>query len=77
MKGTMEFFNYDGMDEEYDRILEEAEPCEQCGSKDHLVLVAVTSEELFGHVLMLCAACHIEKEETSFPDQKEEDRVTA
>ncbi len=68
----MEFFNYDRMDKEYDRILEEAEPCPECGEVETLALVVVTSKENFGSLLIFCADCHIDNEDEFSIKRKEE-----
>ena len=71
----MEFFDYDDRNEEYDIILAAADPCEDCGSKDGLALIVITSEEMFGHMLILCTNCHTEEED--FPVEQEQERVYA
>jgi len=49
--------------------IEEAEPCEDCGTKDHLALVLVTSGDGSGEFLIACKLCHLEiigEQEESF-----------
>jgi hypothetical protein len=70
----VEFFNYDDDDEKYDRILAEAEPCPDCGDTGGLALVAVTEEEMFGYLLIICLDCHTEED---FPVEQERERVYA
>lgn len=72
----MEFFNYDGdEEEEYDKLLREADPCPDCGGKDSLALVAVTSVDQFGSLLLLCLDCHLEREEEDFLVAKKPDSI--
>jgi hypothetical protein len=73
----VEFFNYNGDEEEYDKILKEADPCEDCGSKDSLALVAVTSIEQFGSLLLLCMDCNLERDEEDILVEKKLDRTYA
>jgi hypothetical protein len=40
--------------------MEEAEPCEDCGSKDFLTLGIVTSGDGAGEFLILCTKCHVD-----------------
>ena len=56
----MDVVDYTGYEDEYDRVLDEAEPCNECKSKDDLMLVMITDDvEHFGKILLLCARCHI------------------
>ena len=53
----MEFFDYENCEEECIKILEDAEPCEECGEAEFLALVVVTSEDNFGSLLIFCTDC--------------------
>ena len=59
----MEFFDYDKLDHEYDRILEEAEPCEDCLSTDYLALAVITELENHGTIILFCTNCHVDNKE--------------
>jgi hypothetical protein len=71
----VEFFDYNAMDDEYDKMLEESEPCQDCGSTESLALVVITSVDKFGHVLIFCADCHIEEGEDLSSCGQEESRI--
>ena len=62
----MEFYDYEMDDKEYDRILEESEPCEECGETDTLALAVITTGDHFGTLLIFCTDCeNQEKDEFS------------
>ena len=63
----MEIFDYSQYDEEdYDKVFEEADNCEDCYSKEHLALAVLTDSDHCGTLILFCAKCHIEKEDTDF-----------
>lgn len=70
----MEFFDYDDMDEECERLLAESEPCQECGGIETLALVVITSKENFGSLLIFCTDCH---EEDEFSLERKEKRIYA
>lgn len=57
----MDVVDYEELSEEdLELIIDEADPCEDCGSKEHLVVGVVTSGEDFGEYLVLCSQCHLD-----------------
>jgi len=59
----MEVLDCEELDKEFDRVLEESEPCEDCLSKEDLVAGIITSGDLFGTIVVVCANCHLDNEE--------------
>lgn len=66
----MEFFDYDMDNEECDKLLEEAEPCEECGETETLALAVITTGDQFGALLIFCVDCNKE-EKDNFSVEKE------
>ncbi len=68
----MEFFDYSQIDEaELDRLFDEADPCECCYSKYYLALAVLTDPEHHGVLIMFCAKCDVNKEDTDFSVEDE------
>ena len=63
-------------DEEFDRLLEEAEPCEECGETETLALAVITTGDQFGSLLIFCAACE-KDEKDNFSLEKETKKLYA
>ena len=67
----MEFFDYDMDNEECDKLLEEAEPCEECGETETLAIAVITAGEHFGSLLIFCAECSLGDEDNINIEKKE------
>lgn len=72
----MEVLYYDELGDAYfDRILDEAECCQDCDTKDDLALVVVTSEHEFGSLILICTKCHVETEDLEIQLEKSHKRL--
>ncbi len=72
----MEFFDYDLDEEECDKLLEEAEPCEECGETETLALAVITDGEHFGTLIVFCMDCD-PNEKSDFSVAKKEKTLYA
>ena len=54
----MEYKDYSEMTEAMERVVDAAEPCEDCGRLSFLAIMVITSLEDHGELLLYCTACH-------------------
>ena len=61
----MEVIDYDALSiQDHENIIAAAPPCEECTSKENLVLGVITTHgDEFGELLILCSNCHLEIKE--------------